>query len=210
MTLKPDDDLTLPRSTIDKIVIYHKLSVPRSIRHHLTRFADQFILETSLRANILCENEKRKTISHEHIMKALKDMGYDFESELLQVYDENINISKMRPSKINKLKNSQFTLEELKMQQDKLFENARKEYENMEQSGPDDFEQNNKELHEMDEITEDKKIYDTGNSNLQNDSIEDLRITNSHDGLNDDENSDQIGLAVNLEYSEKSDDEKTM
>lgn len=186
MPQKSDDDLTLPRSTIDKILIHYKLAVPRSIRHYLTRFADQFIIETSLQANLLCEKEKKKTISHEHILMALKNRGFYFEKELLQVYEENRNISKMRPSKINKLKTSKFTLEELKMQQDKLFESARKEYENMEQPETEISDQKEKETQAMENISEDKNIDDSRNRTSNIESI-------------DDEDSEQIGLAVDLD-----------
>lgn len=130
---RADEELSLPRSTIDKIITHNKLGVPRPIRELLIRYCDNFISYVALQANLLCEKQKRKTISHEHIIKALENMGFShYIKECKEVYQENVNLSKMKPSKINKLKTSKFTIEELKEQQDKLFENARREYENME------------------------------------------------------------------------------
>ncbi|KRH93304.1 Class 2 transcription repressor NC2, beta subunit (Dr1) [Pseudoloma neurophilia] len=195
MPLKPEEDLTLPRSTIDKILIYHKLAVPRTIRHHLTKLGDQFILEASLQANFLCEKEKKKTISHEHILKALENMDFNFEKELLEVLEENKNISKKKPSRVNKLETSEFTLEELKAQQAKLFKNARIEYENMEQIDPN---QNIK-------IVNTEELEKAENEPIEFDDDSDRspveQITeNAAD-------SDQIGLAVDIDEMEDEDSE---
>lgn len=130
---KPDDDLSLPRSTIDKMLSTYQLSIPRHVRDHLTTYLHQFIHYISSDANLLCEKEKKKTITHEHIYEALRTAGFGHFIEGCQkVYDETLNLSKMRPSRINKLKSSKFSIEELRMEQKKLFESARKEYENME------------------------------------------------------------------------------
>ena len=128
-----EDDLSLPRSTIDKIITHNKLAVPRYMRDILIKYCDQFIAYIALKSNFLCEKDKRKTITHDHVLKALEEIGFaKFLDECKEIYQENLNLSKMKPSKINKLKTSKFTIEELKEQQSKLFENARKEYENME------------------------------------------------------------------------------
>lgn len=133
MSNKPDDELCLPRSTIDKMLSSYKLSIPRNVRNHLTKYLHVFIHHISANANILCEKEKKKTITHEHIYEALREIGFEsFIVECEAVYEESMNLSKLKPSKINKLKCSKFSLEELRMEQSKLFESARKEYENME------------------------------------------------------------------------------
>lgn len=151
-----DEDLSLPRSTIDRIITANQLPVPRIFRQALAHHADNFILQVSLQANLLCETDNKKTISHEHIITAVERMGFNYRKDLQAVFEENVNLSKMKPSRINKLKSSEFTIEQLKEQQDRLFENARIEYLEMQQTR-DDLENNELENNELQEV--DKKDF---------------------------------------------------
>lgn len=126
------EEHTLPRSTIDRIISHHGLQVPRAIRPVLVALCDNFVAHISLQSNHLCESSKKKTISHEHVIDALTRAGFKYESELKFLYETMNNTKKKRTK--NKLKDSTFTLEQLKEQQQKLFESARMEYENVNHS----------------------------------------------------------------------------
>lgn len=132
---RAEDDLSLPRSTIDKLLAHSGLSVPRSVREHVVPCLHHFIRHIALKANALCEREKKKTITHEHVYVALESAGFGhYIADCRRVYEETLCLSRMRPSRNNKLKNSKLSMDELRMEQNRLFESARKEFENMETS----------------------------------------------------------------------------
>lgn len=124
-----DDDLSLPRATVQKII---QEMLPKEMvcaKDTVTLIIDccvEFIHLISSQANDICEKESRKTIAPEHILSALKELGFDsYVEEVESVLKEHKVQQKEREKKSNKLNKSEFTEEELLKQQEALFAASR-------------------------------------------------------------------------------------
>lgn len=75
-----DDDVSLPRSTLQKAV---KGGLPSGMRiasdamDVLTLCCNEFVHLVSAQSNVISDREKRSTISPEHVLKALQELGFD-------------------------------------------------------------------------------------------------------------------------------------
>ncbi|TPX35195.1 hypothetical protein SeMB42_g07205 [Synchytrium endobioticum] len=90
-----------------------------------------------MEANEISEKEGRKTISPEHIIAALKSLGFeDYIDEIQQVYNETQkSIRQERERRNSKLEHSGVTMEELKRKQEELFASARSQMQGPPSSG---------------------------------------------------------------------------
>ncbi|KAM0673308.1 negative cofactor 2 transcription regulator complex subunit ncb2 [Gurleya vavrai] len=97
-----DDEVSLPKATVDKIII-ESLSgklASKEVKETVMRCAVEYIHLITSEANETCERESRKTITHEHIFKALNSLGYgSYIKECEEVLVEHTTLSKMKPSK---------------------------------------------------------------------------------------------------------------
>lgn len=125
---KLDDESSLPKATVDKLIqdlTPPGYSVARDVRTFLRNAAHTFLKIIALEANRLCDAEKKKTISAGHILKSIENQGFgDFIKECdlaAKNYDE---YSRHKPSKQNKLKESGKSIEELGALQQQLFQQA--------------------------------------------------------------------------------------
>jgi histone H3/H4 len=75
-----DDDLGLPKSTLLKAI---KEQLPADVRlggaaaDALLRCCNEFVLMVSASANEISERQKRSTIMPDHIVEALRELGFD-------------------------------------------------------------------------------------------------------------------------------------
>lgn len=125
-----NEEITLPKATIDKIIqeSCSGRSLTKEGKILITSCAIEFIHMITTEANELCEKELKKTINHDHIYQALTNHGYEsFISECNEAHEEHLKLCSMKPSKTNKLKISSMSMEELYNYQMSLFENAKKE-----------------------------------------------------------------------------------
>ncbi|EJT97681.1 histone-fold-containing protein [Dacryopinax primogenitus] len=124
-----DDDLSLPRATVQKIIQEMLPNEMICAKDTVTLIIDccvEFIHLISSQANDICEKESRKTIAPEHILAALKELGFDsYVQEVESVLKEHKVQQKEREKKSNKLNKSEFTEEELLRQQEALFAASR-------------------------------------------------------------------------------------
>ncbi|CAD25983.1 TATA-BINDING PROTEIN-ASSOCIATED PHOSPHOPROTEIN [Encephalitozoon cuniculi GB-M1] len=130
---KNDDENTLPKATVDKMVssmLPKNSVVPKESKEIFQNACIYFLNMLTLEANKACEEEKKKTISYEHVYKALKNLGFESYVESCMKEHENYeSYIKQKPSKIDKFKDSGLTMEELHSQQIKLFQNAKLQFE---------------------------------------------------------------------------------
>lgn len=129
-SLEKNEEITLPKATADKIMHENSAGcmLSRELKDAVTECAIEFIRSITAEANEYCEKELRKTINHDHVYSALRNLGFEsFIDECVEAYDEHVKLAKMKPSRVNTLKNSPHTLEELEEKQKLLFESARKE-----------------------------------------------------------------------------------
>lgn len=130
---KNDDENSLPKATVDKMVssmLPKNTVVPKESKEIFQSGCIHFLNMLTLEANKACEDEKKKTISYDHIYTALKNLGFEnYIDECIKEHGNYEKYIRQKPSKIDKFKDSGLTLEELHDQQTKLFQNAKLQFE---------------------------------------------------------------------------------
>nr|VWO97300.1 Swi1p [Ganoderma boninense] len=92
-------------------------------------FMAEFIHLISSEANEICEHESKKTIAPEHIITALKGLGFEsFTTEVESVLKDHKQQQKDREKKVSKLESSGLTEAELLAQQEALFAQSREKF----------------------------------------------------------------------------------
>jgi histone H3/H4 len=92
---KGNDDLSLPKATVQKIIneiLAHDPGLPfaRETRDLLIECCVEFITLISSEANEIAEKDAKKTIACEHVTTALEQLGYpDYVPEILKVAQEH-------------------------------------------------------------------------------------------------------------------------
>ncbi|KAI8137295.1 histone-fold-containing protein [Fennellomyces sp. T-0311] len=132
-----DDDLSLPKATVQKLI--HEM-MPMDIvcakdtRDLLIDSCVEFIHLIASEANDICERENKKTIAGEHVVAALRALGFDdYVEEVDEVYKEHKKQQKERDRKSTRLENTGIAEEELLRQQELLFAQSRQKYEAQQQ-----------------------------------------------------------------------------
>ncbi|KAG8862617.1 negative cofactor 2 transcription regulator complex subunit ncb2 [Tulasnella sp. 330] len=124
-----DDELTLPKATVYKCIqelLPNELTCSKETRDLIIECCVEFIHMISTEANDICEKESRKTISPEHVVGALKLLGFeDYVEEVQDVLKEHKQQLKDREKKVSKFEASGLTEAELLAQQESLFNAAR-------------------------------------------------------------------------------------
>lgn len=108
-----NDDLSLPRATVQKIIgeiltpsptssAYEGMSFAKDSRDLLIECCVEFITMISSEANEIAEKDAKKTIACEHITKALEELGFsDYVPDLLEVaaqFKQTQAVSLCRPA----------------------------------------------------------------------------------------------------------------
>lgn len=98
------DDLSLPKATVQKIIVEILASSPgttfaKDARDLLIDCCVEFITLISSEANEIAEKEAKKTIATEHVDKALRELGFpEYVGEVLAVAGEHKEQLKVRSS----------------------------------------------------------------------------------------------------------------
>ncbi len=140
-----NDDLSLPKATVQKIVSEilpssTGIAFSKEARDVLIECCVEFITLVSSEANEISEKEAKKTIACDHITKALETLGFpDYVPAVLEAAAEHKEVQKARPvhfhltswnlltpnqgreKKANKFEQSGMTLEELERLQAEQF-----------------------------------------------------------------------------------------
>ncbi|KAJ6516083.1 histone-fold-containing protein [Mycena sanguinolenta] len=127
-----DDDLSLPKATVAKMItelLPNDVVCAKETRDLVIECCVEFIHLISSEANEICEQESKKTIAPEHIISALKRLGFDsFTSEVEDVLKEHKQQQKDREKKVSKFEQSGMTTEELLAAQEQLFAASRAKF----------------------------------------------------------------------------------
>ncbi|KAJ3810516.1 histone-fold-containing protein [Lentinula lateritia] len=127
-----DDDLSLPKATVAKMItelLPKDIVCAKETRDLVIECCVEFIHLISSEANDICEKESKKTIAPEHIISALKALGFDqFTSEVEDVLKDHKQQQKDREKKVSKFEQSGKTEEELLAEQEKLFAASRAKF----------------------------------------------------------------------------------
>ncbi|KAF7955779.1 hypothetical protein EAE96_004702 [Botrytis aclada] len=125
-----NDDLSLPKATVQKIVTEilpasSGLAFGKDARDLLIECCVEFITLISSEANEISEKESKKTIACEHITKALEQLGFsEYVKDIVDVASEHKEQLKGREKKANKLEQSGLTAEQLLAMQEEAFRDA--------------------------------------------------------------------------------------
>ncbi|KAH9385498.1 down-regulator of transcription 1 [Nematocida major] len=119
----------IPRASIDKIIsetLESPLICSREVKQVLLNCCAEFVHIIATEANEVCEKEQKKTLTHEHVYRALRHLGFEeYIDQCNESYKDHIEQSKLRPSRQNKLKDSGLTQDELEREQEELFRKAK-------------------------------------------------------------------------------------
>ncbi|KAF8640137.1 hypothetical protein AX17_001373 [Amanita inopinata Kibby_2008] len=132
-----EDDLSLPKATVAKMIaelLPNDIVCAKETRDLVIECCVEFIHLISSEANEICEQESKKTIAPEHIIGALKRLGFDsFTTEVEDVLKDHKQQQKDREKKVSKFEKSGMTEEELLEAQQKLFAQSRAIFESNQQ-----------------------------------------------------------------------------
>ncbi|PWA02744.1 hypothetical protein BB558_001118 [Smittium angustum] len=125
-----EDDLSLPRATVYKLIgemLPEDITCAKETRDLLIDCCNEFIHLVASEANEVCEKEAKKTIAAEHVLTALKDLGFEsYIDEVKEAYsDHKIQQTRDRGKRGSKLDQLGMTQEELLKSQEELFAKAR-------------------------------------------------------------------------------------
>ncbi|RPD61874.1 histone-fold-containing protein [Lentinus tigrinus ALCF2SS1-7] len=127
-----DEDLSLPKATVTKMIaelLPNDITCAKETRDLVIECCVEFIHLISSEANEICEQESKKTIAPEHIISALKRLGFEtFTAEVESVLKDHKQQQKDREKKVSKLEQSGLTEAELLAQQEALFAQSREKF----------------------------------------------------------------------------------
>ncbi|KAJ3074097.1 negative cofactor 2 transcription regulator complex subunit ncb2 [Podochytrium sp. JEL0797] len=123
-----DEDLGLPKTTIQKIIqetLPADLWCAKETRDLIADCCLEFVHLISSEANEVCDKEQKKTITGEHVVAALKTLGFEeYIEEVNASFDGHNKLSKERRKRSSKLDSSGISPEEKLRRQEELFQQA--------------------------------------------------------------------------------------
>ncbi|XP_055318702.1 protein Dr1 [Sitodiplosis mosellana] len=132
-----DDDLTLPRASINKMIkeLVPSIRVANESRELILNCCTEFIHLISSEANEVCNLRNKKTINAEHVLEALDRLGFkDYKQDAEAVLMDCKAVAAKRRRQSTRLENLGIPEEELLRQQQELFAKARQEQQAQEQA----------------------------------------------------------------------------
>jgi len=128
-----DDDLSLPKATVQKLIselLPKDVVCAKETRDLVIECCVEFIHMISTEANEICESESKKTIAPEHILTALKRLGFEsFLTDVEEVLKDHKIQQKEREKKTSKFDKMGMSEEELLRKQEELFAASKARYE---------------------------------------------------------------------------------
>ncbi|CAI4980722.1 ATV_HP_G0148120.mRNA.1.CDS.1 [Saccharomyces cerevisiae] len=123
------DNVSLPKATVQKMIseiLDQDLMFTKDAREIIINSGIEFIMILSSMASEMADNEAKKTIAPEHVIKALEESEYNefipFLEEILLNFKGSQKVKETRDSKFKK---SGLSEEELLRQQEELFRQSR-------------------------------------------------------------------------------------
>lgn len=132
-----DDELTLPRASIYKIIkeLVPSIRVANESRELILNCCTEFIHLISSEANEVCNQRNKKTINADHVLEALDRLGFrDYKHEAEAVLNDCKEVAAKRRRQSTRLEHLGIPEEELLRQQQELFAKAREEQAREEQA----------------------------------------------------------------------------
>ncbi|BGP02357.1 negative cofactor 2 transcription regulator complex subunit ncb2 [Rhodotorula toruloides] len=122
-----DDEVALPKSTINKLIaesLPAGFSAAKEVKDLMAECCKEFLLAVSSEANEICEKDSKKTMLPDHILSALKALGFEeFVSGVEDVLADHKEGEKAKKAK--KAAGNGMTEEEMLKIQEELFAKSR-------------------------------------------------------------------------------------
>ena len=122
-----EESLTIPRAAMNKLIkeLVPDIRVATESRDLILQCCTEFIHLITNKANTICEEEKKKTMSAEHVLEALDQLGFSsYKSEAESVVSDCKNKRRRQSTRLEHLGIPE---EELLRQQEELFAKAKAE-----------------------------------------------------------------------------------
>jgi histone H3/H4 len=124
-----DDEPVIPKATLAKLIssiLPKGVSMAKDAKDMIGEFSLEFVHLLSSEANIISEKQEKKMILSDHVIAALKSLGFDdFVSAVTEEVELFQKTSKETARKPFRLENSGLSTEELLKSQEELFARAR-------------------------------------------------------------------------------------
>lgn len=134
-----EDEPVIPKATLNKLIssiLPKGVTMSKEAKDMIGEFSLEFVHLLSSEANIVSEKEKKKMILSDHVIGALKSLGFDdFVVAVSQEVELFQKTTKETARKPFRLENSGLSTEELLKSQEELFARAREKM-NSTQSTP--------------------------------------------------------------------------
>ncbi|KAG4078533.1 hypothetical protein HA402_009245 [Bradysia odoriphaga] len=107
-----DDDLTLPRASINKMIkeLVPSIRVANDSRELILNCCTEFIHLISSEANEVCNQRNKKTINAEHVLEALDRLGFkDYKNDAEAVLNDCKAVAAKRRRQSTRLENLGYT-----------------------------------------------------------------------------------------------------
>ncbi|XP_077291993.1 negative cofactor 2beta [Arctopsyche grandis] len=130
LCIAEEDELTLPRASINKMIkeLVPSVRVANESRELILNCCTEFIHLLSSEANEVCNQSNKKTINADHILVALDRLGFcDYTVDAEAVVRDCKAVAAKRRRQSTRLENLGIPEEELLRQQQELFAKAREE-----------------------------------------------------------------------------------
>lgn len=122
-----EEDLNIPRAAINKFVkdVIPDVRVSNETREVILRCCNEFINIVTNKANVICDEQQKKTIVSDHILAVFDRLGWPDYKEVAEVVETVCKERKKRQS--TKLEHTGIPEEELLKQQQELINKAKLE-----------------------------------------------------------------------------------
>ncbi|KAL6940704.1 negative cofactor 2 transcription regulator complex subunit ncb2 [Hanseniaspora vineae] len=130
MEANTGEDVSLPKATVQKIIsevlANTDITVSKEARDLIIDGGIEFIMILASMASDMADTENKKTITQEHVIKALEELEFqEFIPQLHDVINDHQKLLKQKQIRDSKLKKSGLSEEELIRQQEELFKKSR-------------------------------------------------------------------------------------
>ncbi|GAA5925847.1 uncharacterized protein JCM15063_005140 [Sporobolomyces koalae] len=120
-----DDDVALPKATVNKLIqelLPEGFIATKEVKDLMAECCKEFVLAVSSEANEICDKESKKTMLPDHILAALKALGFeDFVDGVSDVLKDHKELAKDERKKKASKKATGMSQEEMLRIQEELF-----------------------------------------------------------------------------------------
>ncbi|GAA6052893.1 hypothetical protein JCM3770_004396 [Rhodotorula araucariae] len=129
-----DDDVSLPKATVSKLItelLPEGYSATKDVKDLITDCCKEFVLTVASEANEICEKDSKKTMLPDHVLGALKALGFeDFVAGVEDVLKDHKELAKgEKAKKAKRAAGNGMSPEEALALQEQMFAASRAKFE---------------------------------------------------------------------------------